>query len=335
MHLYGRNGYRIDYHRTMEKTPLCHFLGIEKPIISGGMVWCSGYKLATAVSNSGGLGLLGAGSMYPPVLREHIQKAKNHTSKPFGVNVPLMYPDLEEIMDIIMEEQVPVVVTSAGSPNTWTQRLKSQGIKVMHVVSNATFARKAQDAGVDAVIAEGVEAGGHNGREETTTLCLIPNIIRAVDVPVVAAGGIASGGAILAMRALGAQAVQIGTLFAVSEESSAHTAYKELCVQSGEGDTVLALKKIAPVRMLRNPFLEQVLALENAGAPKEQLQELLGRGRAKKGIFLGDLLEGEMESGQTVSQITSIDSVATIMERLEQEYHKAWTTLCAAQTSQH
>lgn len=299
---------------------LCTLLGIDRPIISGGMVWCSGWRLAAAVSNSGGLGLIGAGSMTPDLLREHIRKCKAATTKPFGVNVPLMYYLAEEIMQVILDEYVPVVVTSAGSPKKYTARLKEQGIKVLHVVSSSKFAIKSQEAGVDAVIAEGFEAGGHNGREETTTMSLIPSVAQSIDVPLVAAGGIASGEAILAAQALGADGVQIGTLFALSEESSAHRAFKEYCIKSQEGDTMLSLKALSPTRLLRNEFFHSVTELEARAASVEEFTALLGRGRSRMGIFEGDLVEGELEIGQVASQIDTIRPVAEIMDRLMEQY---------------
>lgn len=301
---------------------LTALLGVEKPIISGGMVWCSGWRLAAAVSNVGGLGLIGAGSMHPETLQEHIQKCKQATDRPFGVNVPLLYPEMDRVMQIIMDEKVPIVVTSAGNPKTWTAQLHEAGCKVLHVVSSAKFAQKAEAAGVDAIIAEGFEAGGHNGREETTTMCLIPSVVDAVSIPVVAAGGIASGRAIAAAQCLGAEGVQIGTLFALSEESSAHEAFKLACCAAGEGDTALVLKKLAPTRLLKKGFWQQVVTAEDRGANADELNELLGKGRARKGIFEGDLEEGEPEIGQVAAQIDRIRPIAEIMQMLEEEYHK-------------
>lgn len=302
-------------------TGLSGLLGIEKPVISGGMVWCSGWRLAAAVSREGGLGMLGAGSMYPDVLREHIAKCRAATDKPFGVNIPLLYPDIEKAMEVICSERVPVVVTSAGNPATYTARLKDAGCKVMHVVSSSYFAVKAEQAGVDAVIAEGFEAGGHNGREETTTMVLVPAVVDAVSIPVVAAGGIASGRSILAAQALGAQGVQIGTLFALSEESSAHENFKRVCIEGGEGDTRLVLKKLVPTRLLlQSKFTQRVIELETHGAGKEELQQLLGRARAKKGIFEGDIDEGEIEIGQVHSMVTELKSVEAIFRDLEAQY---------------
>ena len=301
---------------------ISELFGIRYPIIAGGMVWCSGWRLASAVSNAGGLGLLGAGSMHPEVLREHIRKCREATDKPFGVNVPLMYPEMEKIMNIIVEEKVGVVFTSAGNPKTWTPFLKEHGVKVAHVVSSSRFARKCNDAGVDAVVAEGFEAGGHNGREETTTMCLIPAVRSVTDLPLIAAGGIASGMAMCAAQALGADGVQIGTLFALSAESSAHENFKNICTNLEEGDTMLLLKKLAPTRLVKSNFQKAVLEAENRGASADELTALLGRGRAKRGIFEGDTEEGEMEIGQAASQIHEIDTVDNIMKRLVEDYEK-------------
>lgn len=297
--------------------------GIQYPIISGGMVWCSGWRLASAVSNAGGLGLIGAGSMHPETLREHIVKCKAATDKPFGVNVPLLYPEIDTIMRIIIEEKVPIVFTSAGNPKTWTPVLKEKGIKVAHVVSSSKFARKCEEAGVDAIVAEGFEAGGHNGREETTTMCLIPAVRTATQLPLIAAGGIGSGAAIAASMALGAEGVQIGTLFALSAESSAHEDFKQYSLQLQEGDTRLALKQLSPTRLVKSKFLDQVLAAETAGASVEELKALLGKGRAKKGMFEGNLEEGELELGQIVSSIRSIKNVEEIMKDLVEGYQTA------------
>lgn len=297
--------------------------GIQYPIISGGMVWCSGWRLASAVSNAGGLGLIGAGSMHPETLREHIVKCKAATDKPFGVNVPLLYPEIDTIMHIIIEEKVPIVFTSAGNPKTWTPVLKEKGIKVAHVVSSSKFARKCEEAGVDAIVAEGFEAGGHNGREETTTMCLIPAVRTATQLPLIAAGGIGSGAAIAASMALGAEGVQIGTLFALSAESSAHEDFKQYSLQLQEGDTRLALKQLSPTRLVKSKFLDQVLAAETAGASVEELKALLGKGRAKKGMFEGNLEEGELELGQIVSSIRSIKNVEDIMKELVEGYQTA------------
>lgn len=297
--------------------------GIRYPVISGGMVWCSGWRLASAVSNAGGLGLIGAGSMHPDTLREHIVKCKAATDKPFGINVPLLYPEMETIIDIIISEKVPIVFTSAGNPAKWTPLLKSHGITVAHVVSSTKFARKCEEAGVDAVVAEGFEAGGHNGREETTTMCLIPAVRQATSLPLIAAGGIASGEAIAAVMALGAEGVQIGTRFALSAESSAHDNFKNLCLTLNEGDTRLVLKQLAPTRLVRSEFLNQVLAAETAGASVDELKALLGKGRAKKGIFEGDLQEGELEIGQIASTLHQMQPVAEIMQDLIKGYRTA------------
>ncbi len=298
---------------------ICDLFSIRYPVIQGGMVWCSGWRLASAVSNAGGLGLLGAGSMHPETLQEQIRKTRAATSLSFGVNVPLMYPEIENIMEIIAAEKVPVVFTSAGSPGKWTRWLQSRGIVVTHVVSGVRFARKCEEAGVDAVVAEGFEAGGHNGREETTTMVLVPAVRKAVSLPLLAAGGIGSGAAMVATMALGAEGVQIGSLFAVAEESSAHPGFKELVTTLGEGDTKLALKKLAPVRLIKNSFFHLVEEAEDRGASKEELATLLGRGRAKKGIFEGDLEEGELEIGQVSSMINAVEPVAVIMKRLIRE----------------
>lgn len=298
---------------------ICDLFSIRYPVIQGGMVWCSGWRLASAVSNAGGLGLLGAGSMHPETLQEQIRKTRAATSLSFGVNVPLMYPEIEHIMEIIAAEKVPVVFTSAGSPGKWTRWLQSRGIVVAHVVSGVRFARKCEEARVDAVVAEGFEAGGHNGREETTTMVLVPAVRKAVSLPLLAAGGIGSGAAMVAAMALGAEGVQIGSLFAVAEESSAHPGFKELVTTLGEGDTKLALKKLAPVRLIKNSFFHLVAEAEDRGASKEELATLLGRGRAKKGIFEGDLEEGELEIGQVSSMINAVEPVAVIMKRLIRE----------------
>ncbi|QGY45560.1 nitronate monooxygenase [Maribellus comscasis] len=301
---------------------ICDLFDIQYPVIQGGMVWCSGWKLAVAVSNSGGLGLIGAGSMHPEVLDEHIKKAKKATQKPFGVNVPLLYPEIDKIMEIIVQNEVPVVFTSAGSPKKWTGWLKEHGTTVVHVVSSSLFAEKSEAAGVDAIVAEGFEAGGHNGREETTTLSLIPSVRKATGLPLMAAGGIATGQAMLAVMALGADGVQVGSCFAISEESSAHPDFKKLVVSLNEGGTKLALKKLAPVRLIKNHFFEQVDKAEKNGSTAENLQELLGKGRAKRGIFLGDLDDGELEIGQVSAQIKEIKPVKEIMETLISEYKK-------------
>ncbi|WP_409568039.1 NAD(P)H-dependent flavin oxidoreductase [Proteiniphilum saccharofermentans] len=296
--------------------------GIRYPIIQAGMVWCSGWKLAAAVSNAGGLGLIGAGSMHPGTLREHVQKCKAATGQPFGVNVPLMYPQIEEIMQIILEEKVPVVFTSAGNPKTWTATLKSAGIKVAHVVSSSRFAIKCAEAGVDAVVAEGFEAGGHNGREETTTFALIPQVRKAIDLPLIAAGGIGSGEAMVAAFALGAEGVQVGTRFALTNESSASEAFKQRCISLNEGDTVLSLKKLSPTRLVRNEFYQQVQQLEDRGATPEELRELLGKGRSKRGIFEGDLTEGELEIGQIASHIKEIIPAGQVVNEMIGQYNR-------------
>lgn len=294
---------------------------IEYPLIQAGMIWNSGWKLASAVSNAGGLGLLGAGSMYPEVLKEHIVKCKKATDKPFGVNVPMLYPNIEEIITIIIEEKVPIVFTSAGNPKTHTARLKAEGIIVVHVVSSVKFALKAQEAGVDAVVAEGFEAGGHNGRDETTTFTLIPMVKEQITIPLIAAGGIATGRGMLAAMILGADAVQIGSRFVASEESSAHQAFKNEVVKAKEGDTVLTLKELAPVRLLKNNFFNQVTELYTKSPSKDQLIELLGRARAKRGMFEGDLEDGELEIGQISGLIHDIKPAATIVEEIITEFN--------------
>ena len=300
---------------------ICQLFAIQYPIIAGGMVWCSGWRLASAVSNAGGLGLIGAGSMHPDVLREHIQKCKEATDKPFGVNVPLMYPEIEKVMDILMEEGVKIVFTSAGNPKTWTSRLKEQGMKVVHVVSSSKFARKCEEAGVDAIVAEGFEAGGHNGREETTTMCLIPHVRRATSLPLIAAGGIGTGAGMLAAFALGAEGVQIGTRFALTKESSAHEAFKQLCLSLNEGDTKLLLKKVSPTRLVKGAFATEVEEAEARGASVDELRTLLGKGRAKKGIFEGNLEEGELEIGQIASLFREEQSVGEVMQELISDFH--------------
>ena len=286
------------------------------------MVWCGGWRLAAAVSEAGGLGLIGAGSMHPEVLQEHIVKCKEATRKPFGVNVPLLYPEIERIMKIIIAEKVPVVFTSAGNPKTWTKTLKDEGIKVAHVVSSSKFAVKCQEAGVDAVVAEGFEAGGHNGIEETTTMVLIPHVRQAINIPLIAAGGIATGGAMLAAFALGAEGVQIGTRFALTEESSASDEFKRLCVSLKEGDTMLALKKIGATRLIKNEFYDKVKAAEDSGASAEQMKELLGKGRAKRGIFEGDLVEGELEIGQIASLLKDLPPAKEVLRHIVEEYNE-------------
>jgi len=311
---------------------ITQLFGIEKPIIQGGMVWCSGWKLATAVSNAGGLGLIGAGSMHPDTFQEHIQKAKAACKKPFGVNVPLLYPEMDKIMDIIVKEGIKIVFTSAGSPKKWTPFLKEHGITVVHVVSSAFFAKKCEDAGVDAIVAEGFEAGGHNGREETTTLALIPNVRKATSLPLIAAGGIGCGKSILAALSLGADGVQIGTRFAASTESSSHINFKEAIVKLDEGGTKLALKKLAPTRLIKNKFFDQVNEAECRGASPEEMKELLGKGRSKKGIFEGDLEEGELEIGQVGAMVKSIQPVAQIMEEMMTEYKQELAILQSVQS---
>lgn len=301
--------------------------GIKYPIISGGMVWCSGAKLAAAVSNAGGLGLIGAGSLKPDMLREHIIKCRELTKEPFGVNVPMMSPYSKDQMEVIIEEKVPIVFTSAGNPQLWTETLHQHGIIVAHVVSSSKFALKAQQAGVDAVVAEGFEAGGHNGREETTTMVLVPAVKKVLGVPLIAAGGIATGAAMLASFALGAEGVQVGTRFAISSESSASPEFKTLCTTLNEGDTMLSLKKISPTRLIKNKFFEQVDAAEQAGASKEELQEILGKGKAQQGIFLGDIENGELEIGQVCSIIRDIPTVKEIVDDLISEFETGLETL--------
>lgn len=306
---------------------VCKLFGIQYPLIQAGMIWCSGWRLASAVSNAGGLGIIGAGSMYPDVLREHIQKCKQATSLPFAVNIPMLYPNVDLLLQIILEEKVPIVFTSAGNPATHTANLKAAGVVVVHVVSNVKFALKAQAAGVDAIVAEGFEAGGHNGREETTTLCLIPAVKKAVSIPVIAAGGIGSGATMLAAMALGADAVQIGSRFILSEESSAHSNFKNKILAAKEGDTKLSLKKITPVRLLKNNFAESVWAAEAAGADAAALTELLGRARAKKGMFEGDIIEGELEVGQVAGQFDQIMPAAAIVAEIITEFKKEQAAL--------
>jgi enoyl-[acyl-carrier protein] reductase II len=300
---------------------------IKYPIIQGGMIWCSGWELASAVSNAGGLGLIGSGSMYPEILREQIKKCKQATKNPFGVNVPLLYPNIEEHINIIIEEGVKIVFTSAGNPKTWTNKLKQHGITVVHVVSNVKFALKCQDAGVDAIVAEGFEAGGHNGREETTTLVLIPLVKKAITIPLIAAGGIGSGGAMAAAFALGAQGVQIGSRFVTTEESSAHINFKNAILEAKEGDTQLSLKQLTPVRLLKNSFYEKVDELEKKCASIEELSNFLGRGRAKKGMFEGDLIEGELEIGQVSGGINKIQTAKTVIDELILEYNEVIKTM--------
>lgn len=301
---------------------ICQLFGIQYPVIQGGMVWCSGWRLASAVSNAGGLGLIGAGSMHPEVLREHIRKCQSTTDKPFGVNVPLMYPEIDALMNILVEEGVKIVFTSAGNPKTWTGFLKGHGIKVAHVVSGSKFAVKCEQAGVDAIVAEGFEAGGHNGREETTTLCLIPAVRRATTLPLIAAGGIGTGNAMLATFALGAEGVQIGTRFALTEESSAHENFKQLCLNLNEGDTKLLLKKLSPTRLVKGEFTTAVEEAEARGASAEEMKELLGKGRSKKGIFEGNLQEGELEIGQVASLFREMQTVSEVMKEIMEDFRK-------------
>lgn len=298
------------------KTAVNALFDIEFPIIQAGMIWCSGWELASAVSNAGGLGLLGSGSMYPDVLREQIRKTKANTGKPFGVNLPLLYPQIADHIQIIVEEGVKIVFSSAGNPKTYTPVFKEHGIKVVHVVSSAKFAAKAQDAGCDAVVAEGFEAGGHNGREETTTLCLVPAVVDAVQIPVIAAGGIHDGRSMAAALALGASGVQVGSRFVASKEASAHEAFKKTVIQTGEGETQLTLKELTPVRLIKNPFYNQVIDAYKKGASTEELSALLGRGRAKRGMFEGDLTEGELEIGQASALIREILPAAEIVQTM-------------------
>ncbi len=308
---------------------IVQLFGIKYPIIQAGMIWCSGWRLASAVSNAGGLGLLGAGSMYPDVLREQIRKCKQATALPFGVNLPLLYPNIQEHVRIIQEEGVKIVFTSAGNPSTWTGLLKENGIKVVHVIANTRFALKAEAAGVDAIVAEGFEAGGHNGREETTTLCLIPLIREAVSIPLLAAGGIGTGRGMLAAMALGADGVQIGSRFVATFESSAHENFKKTVLQTREGDTQLSLKQLTPVRLIKNKFYEAVEAAEKRCATVTELQELLGRGRAKKGMFEGDLEEGELEIGQIASAIKNIQPAAMVVEEIWNDFLKERQRICS------
>lgn len=305
----------------MKPNRITELFGIQYPVIAGGMVWCSGWRLAAAVSNAGGLGLLGAGSMHPETLIEHIDKMNAATDKPWGINIPLMYPEIDRLIEIIIEKGVKIVFTSAGSPKKYTARFHEAGIKVAHVVSSSKFAKKCEEAGVDAVVAEGFEAGGHNGREETTTLALIPQVRDAISLPLIAAGGIGSGKAMLAAMALGAEGVQIGTLFAVSEESSASDAFKKLCVDLGEDGTMLALKKISPTRLIKNELFAKIAEAENRGAEAVELRELLGRAASKRGIFEGDLEHGELEIGQIASTIKEVKPVAQIMHELITDFH--------------
>ena len=301
---------------------ISELFGIRYPIIQAGMIWCSGWELASAVSNAGGLGLIGAGSMYPEILREHIKKCKAATSKPFGVNLPLIYPQMDEIVDVVIEEGIRIVFTSAGNPKKWTQHFHDHGIKVAHVIANVKFAMKCEEAGVDAVVAEGFEAGGHNGPEETTTMTLIPMVREAIELPLIAAGGIATGRGMMAAMALGAEGVQIGSRFVASEESSAHEMFKKSVIAVKDGDTALSLKKLIPVRLVKNDFYLRVKELENSGAGREELMELLGRGRAKLGMFEGDMQEGELEIGQIAGLINEIKPAAVILEDILEEFEE-------------
>lgn len=311
-----------------QQNRITQLFGINYPIIQAGMIWCSGWELASAVSNAGGLGIIGSGSMYPHILEEQVVKCKNATQKPFAVNIPLLYPDIDKHIATIIRHKVPIVFSSAGNPKTWTATLKQEGIKVVHVVSSAAFAQKAEAAGVDAVVAEGFEAGGHNGREETTTLCLIPLVVKAVSIPVIAAGGIATGRGMLAAMALGAEAVQMGTRFVASEESSAHQRFKQRVLETKEGGTMLAMKKLVAVRLIKNQFYQQVAEAETRGASAEELAALLGRGRAKKGMFEGNMEEGELEIGQIAALLDHIKPAAQIVRDILEEYNAAHTQLC-------
>jgi len=297
--------------------------GVDYPIVQAGMIWASGWRLASAVSNAGGLGLIGSGSMYPDVLKEHIQKCKAATSRPFGVNIPLLYPDIDKHIQIVIEEGVKIVFTSAGNPKTWTSVLKEKGITVVHVISSSKFAKKAEDAGCDAVVAEGFEAGGHNGREETTTMVLIPAVVNAVKIPVIAAGGIATGKQMLAAMVMGAEGVQMGSRFVASEEASSHTNFKNAVINSNEGDTILTLKQLTPVRLIKNNFYKQVQEAENKGATVEELKAILGRARAKKGMFEGQLEEGELEIGQVGANVKDILPAAKIVDEVWQGFKEA------------
>jgi enoyl-[acyl-carrier protein] reductase II len=309
-------------------TRITQLFNIKHPVVQAGMVWCSGWRLASAVSNAGGLGLIGSGSMHPELLEEHIHKCRQATKHPFGVNVPLLYPEIDKLMQVIVEGGVKIVFTSAGNPKTWTSFLKDKGITVVHVVSSVKFAIKSQEAGVDAVVAEGFEAGGHNGREETTTFCLVPAVKAAVNIPVLAAGGIGDGRGILGAFALGADGVQIGSRFAVSHESSAHDNFKNKIIESAEGDTVLTLKQLAPVRLIKNAFYNKIQEAESHGADIEELKSILGHKRSKKGIFEGDLAEGELEIGQIAAYIKDVKPAAEILKEIWAEYEKLKKTFC-------
>lgn len=307
----------------MKNNRITELFGIQYPIIQAGMIWCSGWELASAVSNAGGLGIIGSGSMYPDILREQVKKCKAATNKPFAVNLPMLYPDIDKHIQTIIDENVPIVFTSAGNPKTYTSMLKEHGKIVVHVVSSSKFALKAQEAGVDAVVAEGFEAGGHNGREETTTLCLIPAVKKAIQIPLIAAGGIGTGQQMLAAMALGADAVQVGSRFVASHESSAHLHFKEAVINTKEGDTALTLKEITPVRLIKNPFYQQVMSAYEKGASLEDLKTLLGKGRAKKGMFEGDMVEGELEIGQVSALFDRIQPAAEIVKEMLTEYNQA------------
>ena len=300
---------------------ICELFGIQYPIIAGGMVWCSGWRLASAVSNAGGLGLIGAGSMHPETLREHIRKCKSATDKPFGVNIPMLYPEIDTIIDLVIEEGVKIVFTSAGNPKTWTPKLHEHGIKVAHVIASSRFALKCEEAGVDAIVAEGFEAGGHNGREETTTMCLIPAVRKVTTKPLLAAGGIVSGAGMFAAMALGADGVQVGTRFALTTESSASDEYKRFCLGLKEGDTQLTLKQISPTRMIKNELYQRIVEAELRGASVDELREILGKGRAKKGIFEGDLKDGELEIGQAASYIKEMQTAGEALKQMVDEYN--------------
>ena len=305
----------------MRENRVIELFGIKYPIIQAGMIWCSGWKLASAVSNSGGLGIIGSGSMYPDVLKKHIIKCKKATNFPFAVNLPLLYPNIEEHINSIIEHKVPIVFTSAGNPNTWTKELKLNNIKVVHVVSSVKFALKAESCGVDAVVAEGFEAGGHNGREETTTLCLVPDVVKAINIPLIAAGGIIDGKSMLSAMVLGADGVQMGTRFVACKESSAHESFKNMVLKAKEGDTKLTLKELTPVRMLNNTFYREIIQLYQENASKEMLVKKLGKGRAKKGMFEGDLINGELEIGQASSQIREVHSASKIIKEIMNEFN--------------
>ena len=305
------------------KNRITELFQIQYPLIQAGMIWCSGWELASAVSNAGGLGIIGSGSMYPAILDEHITKCKAATDKPFAVNLPMLYPDIDKHIETIIKHKVPIVFTSAGNPKTWTKHLQDQGIVVVHVVSSVKFALKAQEAGVDAVVAEGFEAGGHNGRDETTTFCLIPMVAEAIHIPLIAAGGIATGKGMLAAMNLGADAVQVGSRFVASPESSGHENFKKMIIESNEGDTMLTLKELTPVRLLKNPFFDKVMEAYKSGASAETLELVLGRGRAKKGMFEGDLTEGELEIGQVAGLIDEIKPAKDIVDEIISEFNEA------------